>query len=62
MRRHHYLRTVLAIICFGISVAGIAYLVGTYHFYKTHFNTNVSINGVDVGKMSERKAYNTVNA
>lgn len=62
MRRHHYLRTVLAIICFGISVAGIAYLVGTYHFYKTHFNTNVSINGVNVGKMSERKAYNTVNA
>lgn len=62
MRRHHYLRTVLAIICFGISVTGIAYLVGTYHFYKTHFNTNVSINGVNVGKMSERKAYNTVNA
>lgn len=61
MKQHHYLRLLLAIICLTVAVSGTAYLVGTYHFYKTHFNSNVTINGVNVGRMSEQKAYETVN-
>ena len=59
--KHHYLRLLLAVICLTVAVSGTAYLVGTYHFYKTHFNSNVTINGVNVGRMSEQKAYETVN-
>lgn len=59
--KHHYLRTLTTIVCLFITAIGIVYTVGSYQFFKTHFSNNVSINGIDVSRMSRKKAFEKVN-
>lgn len=56
------------IIVAGIVVVGIillvpfAWIFGVIHFQESHFNDNVTINGVDVSRLSLSQAYKKVNA
>lgn len=54
-----YLLTVIAL---AIVAGGSAYLYGSYKFFKNHFGDNVSINGIDVSRMTKEKALTAVNS
>lgn len=60
--KHHYITFFFSLICLVLLVSSVAYIIGSWQFFKTHFNSNVTINGVDVGRLSEEKAYDAANA
>lgn len=60
--KKHYLRTLTAWGC-GIFLAVVTgYTIGAVQFNETHFNPNVTIDGVDVGRLTVKQAYTKVNA
>ena len=51
----------LAIIS-TLILCGLVYAYGAYTFNKNHFNPNVIINGVDVGRLTVNQATKKVNS
>lgn len=62
IKKYHLVRAVISAFCLAIVVSSTAYLVGSFRFFRTHFGNNVSINGIDVSRQSQEKAYETVNS
>lgn len=61
----HKRSIVKILIGIGVASAGavaLAYVGGTLYFNTAHFNSNVSINGVNVSRMDVAKATKTINS
>ncbi len=54
-------RNYISAIIFTLILCGGVYVYGAYSYNKIHFNPNVKINGVDVGRLSINEAVKRVN-
>ena len=59
--KHGTFKDYLTAIVSTLILCGGVYVYGSYSFNKTHFNPNVKINGVDVGRLNINQATKKVN-
>lgn len=63
LQRHHRKVVITGWVIVGlILLVPGAWFFGVVHFQSNHFNDNVSINGVDVSRLSLSQAYKKINA